>query len=172
MKKKLIIIVSLIIILLVLLIPIPRHLKDGGTVEYNALLYKVTKYHQLVEDSDFGYIEGTQIKILGIEIYNSVKGKNNKAESNEQNKTIDENKINERIVKINGKLYYENKEAEKFSPTCGTMDGYITSHVKSDEIPTEDNQSNFEGDYGYQYVYKNIMIVLTEEGWITFKSKK
>ena len=155
MKKKLIIIVSLIIILLVLLIPIPRHLKDGGTVEYNALLYKVTKYHQLVEDSDFGYIEGTQIKILGLEIYNSVKGKNNKAESNEQNK-----------------IYYENKEAEKFSPTCGTMDGYITSHVKSDEIPTEDNQSNFEGDYGYQYVYKNIMIVLTEEGWITFKSKK
>lgn len=172
MKKKLIIIDSLIIILLVLLIPIPRHLKDGGTVEYNALLYKVTKYHQLAEDSDFGYIEGTQIKILGIKIYNSVKGKNNKTESNEQNKTIEKNKINERIIKINGKLYYEDKEAEKFSPTCGTMDGYITSHVKSDEIPIEDNQSNFKGDYGYQYNYKDIIVVLTEEGWVTFNSKK
>lgn len=166
MKKKLIIIATIIIVLLVLLIPIPNHLKDGGTVEYKALLYKVTKYHQLVEDSDFGYIEGTQIKILGIEIYNSVKGQNDKTKTNE------ENTVNERIIRVDGILYYEDSEAEKFNPTCGTMDGHITSHVKPNEIPTEDNQSNFEGDYGYQYNYTNTIVICTEEGWIPFKSKE
>ncbi len=46
MKKKTTIIV-IIALLIILLIPIPMHLKDGGTVEYKALLYKVSKVHRL-----------------------------------------------------------------------------------------------------------------------------
>ena len=44
MKKK-IIIISVVIILVVLLFPIRNQLKDGGTVEYKALVYKVSKVH-------------------------------------------------------------------------------------------------------------------------------
>ena len=52
-------------------------LKDGGTIEYKALLYKVSNVHSLasMEDMETGkeYNEGTIIEILGFEIYNSVK---------------------------------------------------------------------------------------------------
>ncbi len=76
MKKK-VIIVTVIVVLLILLVPIPMHLKDGGTVEYKALLYKISKVHSLtsVEEMENGkqYKEGIIVKILGFEIYNNVK---------------------------------------------------------------------------------------------------
>ncbi len=75
MKKK-VIIVMVIVVLLILLVPIPIHLKDGGTVEYKALLYKISKVHSLasVEEMENGkqYNEGIIVKILGFEIYNNV----------------------------------------------------------------------------------------------------
>ena len=77
MKKRLITI-GIIIILLVLLIPIPTHLKDGGSIKYNALTYQITKVHSLKtifeeETSGKKYNEGIIIKILGFEIFNNVK---------------------------------------------------------------------------------------------------
>lgn len=74
MKKK--VIIGLCILLaFVLLLPIPRHLKDGGTVEYNAILYSVQTVHTLNFDleSEQTYLEGTIIEVLGIEIFNNVK---------------------------------------------------------------------------------------------------
>lgn len=71
MKKKLII-VSIIIIALILLIPIPMKLKDGGSIEFKAILYKITKYHRLSStEEDVKYIDGITIEILGKEIYNN-----------------------------------------------------------------------------------------------------
>ena len=58
MKKKLII----IIIILILFIPIPLHLKDGGTIEFKALLYQVSKVHKLNTNSPNGYDTGFIIK--------------------------------------------------------------------------------------------------------------
>lgn len=72
MKKK-IITACILIVVLILLIPIPIHLKDGGTVEYNALSYKISKVHRVVEDSENGYENGIIIEIFGIELYNNVK---------------------------------------------------------------------------------------------------
>ncbi|MEG0913560.1 MAG: hypothetical protein RSD35_06930 [Oscillospiraceae bacterium] len=75
MKKK-IITVIIIVIALILLIPIPMRLKDGGTVEYKSLLYKISDVHSLalMQDMENGkeYNEGIIIEILGFEIYNSV----------------------------------------------------------------------------------------------------
>ena len=71
MKKKTIIIVCVIIAVLVLLVPIPMHLKDGGSVKYSALLYSVTDVHRMDPVTD-GYEDGTIIKILGFEVYNNV----------------------------------------------------------------------------------------------------
>ena len=51
MKKKNIILIVIIIIFIIMLIPIPVRLKDGGSVEYRAILYKYTKIHRLNEKS-------------------------------------------------------------------------------------------------------------------------
>lgn len=72
MRKKAII-VMVIIVLFILLIPTPMHLNDGGTVEYKALLHKVSKVHRLTGDLEKMYEGGTTIEILGIEIFNNVK---------------------------------------------------------------------------------------------------
>ena len=68
MKKKKIIIIVAIIIFILMLIPIPNQLKDGGSVEYNAILYQYTKIHRLNEKSATGYEDGWNLKILGIQV--------------------------------------------------------------------------------------------------------
>lgn len=71
MKKKIVIIILLILV--ILMFPIPFHLKDGGTVEYKALTYKISKVHKLDLNKDSKYKKGTIIEIFGIEVYNDVK---------------------------------------------------------------------------------------------------
>ena len=70
MKKKKIILILIIIILM--LIPIPTKLKDGSSTEYKSLLYSITKYHIINQDSIKGYDDGFKIKILGITIYDNI----------------------------------------------------------------------------------------------------
>lgn len=72
MKKK--VIAGLCVLLAaVLLFPITYHLKDGGTVVYKAVLYKVHKVHQVgPPDSERAFLEGTIIEILGVEVFNNV----------------------------------------------------------------------------------------------------
>ena len=72
MKKKIITLV-VIILLVLLLFPIPMKLKDGGTIEYKAILYQVSDVHKINVNSKSGYDTGIIIKILGFEVYNSVK---------------------------------------------------------------------------------------------------
>ncbi len=79
-KNKKIIIVVVVIVLLILLFPIRNQLKDGGTVEYKALVYKVSKVKRLISIEEMEqegkikeYEHGIVIEILGFEIYNNVK---------------------------------------------------------------------------------------------------
>ena len=60
--------------------PIRNQLKDGGTVEYKALVYKVSKVKKLISKEEMEregkikkYDHGIIIEILGFEIYNNVK---------------------------------------------------------------------------------------------------
>jgi len=71
MKKKRLIVIAIIFVLVVLLTPIRINIKDGGSVSYKALVYEVTKIHQLtIEENDVKpYIDGLEIKILGITVY-------------------------------------------------------------------------------------------------------
>ena len=75
MKKKAIIIVC-VLLAIVLLFPIPMRLRDGGTIQYKAILYTVSDVHSLatVEEQEAGkeFNEGIIIEILGFEIFNSV----------------------------------------------------------------------------------------------------
>ena len=68
MKKKVMIGIC-VLLAIVLLVPIPMRLKDGGTVVYRAVLY-----HRLgaVDTAEDEYLEGMIVRILGMEVYNSV----------------------------------------------------------------------------------------------------
>lgn len=70
-KAKAIRTVFTVIFAVLLFVPFPIRYKDGGTVSYRALLYSVTKRHELVFDE--GYYVGTEIKILGFEVFSNVK---------------------------------------------------------------------------------------------------
>ena len=65
-KKKILII--LIILIVLMLIPFPNRIKDGGSIEYKAILYKYTKIHRLNEKSSTGYEDGWELEILGIRV--------------------------------------------------------------------------------------------------------
>ena len=71
MKKVLIII--LILVALILLFPIRGQFKDGGSVEYRAILYTVYKVHSLYGGPDTGmlYVEGIIVEFLGHQVYNN-----------------------------------------------------------------------------------------------------
>ena len=73
MKKKAMIGIC-VLLAIVLLVPIPMRLKDGGTVVYHAVLYQVEDIHRLaaVDTAEDEYLEGMIVRILGMEIYNSV----------------------------------------------------------------------------------------------------
>ena len=78
MKKK-VIIVLIVAILLILLFPIRSQLRDGGTVEYKAVLYKVSKVSRLISREEMeaegkvkDYDKGIIIEVLGFEIFNNV----------------------------------------------------------------------------------------------------
>ena len=73
MKKKAMIGIC-VLLAIVLLVPIPMRLKDGGTVVYHAVLYQVEDVHRLgaVDMAEDEYLEGMIVRILGMEVYNSV----------------------------------------------------------------------------------------------------
>ena len=61
MKKKVIVRI-IIVVMLLLFVPIPLHLKDGGTVVYRAVLYKLTKYHKIAMDTTVETEAGTIVE--------------------------------------------------------------------------------------------------------------
>ena len=71
MKRKIFAVIVIVIVMVILLTPIRMNLKDGGSVRYKALLYEVTKIHQLAPDRDGvkPYIDGFEVKIFGITVY-------------------------------------------------------------------------------------------------------
>lgn len=78
MKKKVIILIY--VILVIMLIPVRLQLKDGGTVEYKSILYKVSKVHRLIDN---GFDIGTEIRILGFKVFDNVESVYDKKELKE-----------------------------------------------------------------------------------------
>lgn len=70
-KKRALLVIAVVLVLALLLTPIPLGLKDGGSVRFKALVYEVTKIHQFPSetDADYEYIEGIEVKILGVTVY-------------------------------------------------------------------------------------------------------
>lgn len=69
-------VIIIILICAALLVPIPVGYKDGGTVEYNAVLYTVRKVHRISYDYENpkvgGYAIGTQVRLLFWTVYDDV----------------------------------------------------------------------------------------------------
>ncbi len=66
MKRKIAIAAIIVVVLAILLVPAPIHYKDGGSVEYRAITYSVTKYHRISPYGRVAFLEGWKIEILGI----------------------------------------------------------------------------------------------------------
>ena len=71
MKAKKLAVIAAVVVLLVLFTPIRMNLKDGGSVRYKSLVYEVTKIHQHAPNFEGvkPYIDGFEIKILGITVF-------------------------------------------------------------------------------------------------------
>ena len=82
-KNKKVIVRLIIVVMLLLFVPIPLHLKDGGTVVYRAVLYKLSINQKIAMDTtveteagtivESGHHVGWGIEFLGMEIFNNTK---------------------------------------------------------------------------------------------------
>lgn len=68
------------------------------------------------------------------------------------------------MVMVDGVLYLDTGYTNTAAKQCGTPDGTITSAVPGYEEPTENDQSNFGTDIGYQYGQREGTVELLLEG--------
>jgi len=80
MKKNNFVTAMILLALAVLLFPIRTQLKDGGTVQYTAAMYRVSKVHRLISIEEMEqegkvkeFDDGITVELLGFEIFNNVK---------------------------------------------------------------------------------------------------
>ena len=59
-------------------------------------------------------------------------------------------KVPVRILRLDGKLYYETKYPCQTEGRCGTMDGNFEKTAEEFEVPQNDNESNFSDASAYQ----------------------
>ena len=72
--KKVFVTITVILLIAIFIVPIPLHLKDGGTVKYQAVLYSISDVHRLAStEDDVAYEDGIIVEVLGFEVYNNVK---------------------------------------------------------------------------------------------------
>jgi hypothetical protein len=73
MKKRWIKLCAAVLVL-ALLMPVYREADDGGTREYAAVLYRIRLRHTMTRQENVcGYMTGTEVNILGIEVYSDVR---------------------------------------------------------------------------------------------------
>lgn len=54
------------------------------------------------------------------------------------------------LVMVDGQLYQDTGRESTLTGRCGVLDGEISSAVSSQEVPSENGQSNFGTGFGYQ----------------------
>ena len=70
-RKKKIVIISAIVCVVLLLVPIPLQVKDGGTMTYNAVLYRIVVWNKIDDTKPDGYKTGTEIHFFPQNFKNS-----------------------------------------------------------------------------------------------------
>lgn len=74
-----------------------------------------------------------------------------------------------RMIKVDGKLYYDSGKVSDITPRCGTLDGELKQVGAEHEIPQNDNECNFEGAAGYQNATSITKEILINGEWVIFK---
>ncbi len=74
-----------------------------------------------------------------------------------------------RMIKVDGKLYYDTDEESEVTARCGTLDGNLTKAGKEYEIPQNNNECNFDGAEGYQNFSEVAKEVLINNEWVIFR---
>ena len=149
MKKK-VILITIILIAIILLFPIPMRLNDGGSIEYRALLYKITDYHKLAPiESDTWYIDGIGIEIFSVEIFNSTENKPETLEVvTERIKLKDVKFINlkdkntNELAKFNGILYGKSNLLIDYAGDLTKSIGKIDYLIGEEYLPQLNRETN------------------------------
>ena len=145
MKNKKVIILIVVIIALILLFPIPMFLNDGGSIEYRALLYTVTKYHKLAPIGS-EYIDGIGIEILGVEIFNNTIIEEHTV-TEERIKLSElkikvENASTNELVKFNGNIYGKSFMVIDYAGDLNKSIGEIDFLIEEKYFPQLDGETN------------------------------
>ncbi|MBE6877583.1 MAG: hypothetical protein E7488_00200 [Ruminococcaceae bacterium] len=74
-------------------------------------------------------------------------------------------------VMVDGVLYYDTNTETPNIPSCGLMDGEITSTVESWQLPEKNDQSNFGTGYSYQYGTEKTVVLYINGKRILFKAE-
>lgn len=149
MKKKNILIIAIIVLLLVvLLFPFKiNQLKDGGTVEYKALLYKLTDYHKFGTDTE--YVEGIKFEILGKEIFNNLtmhhierNPETDKKVKLKDLKITAKNVDTTKLVKFDGVLYGKSNALIDYAGDLNKSIGKIDFLIGEEYMPELNGETN------------------------------
>lgn len=122
-----------------------NELKDGGTIEYKALLYTITDYHKIApEGSKTGYLEG-----IKIEIFNSLEKKTETTTTNNEERIkIEDLKIRAenidttKLVKFEGILYGKPNEFIDYAGDLNKSIGKIDLLIGEEYLPQLDGETN------------------------------
>lgn len=72
-------------------------------------------------------------------------------------------------VRVDGVLYYATGEPSTLTARCGTWDGVIETTVPEDELPQEDDSSNFGTGYPYQFAAEDSIELNIDGQWMVFR---
>jgi hypothetical protein len=148
MKKKNILIIAIIVLLVILLFPFKiNRLRDGGTVEYKALLYKLTDYHKFGTDTE--YVEGIKFEILGKEIFNNTTmyhiEKNPETDKKVKLKDLKitaKNVDTTKLVKFDGVLYGKSNALIDYAGDLNKSIGKIDFLIGEEYMPELNGETN------------------------------
>lgn len=161
-KTGLIIVIAVIILILagVLLFPVTRRLKDGGTVEYNAILYSVKKIRS-VDSVAGGFQVGTKVRILFWNVYDDVAlvpfEKTEEPVEIEETGVVIEKASEDNNVLLH--IEYQpggEMSREEFEELCVSFDVSFTGEVKN--IKTGEEKQLSEEDFKTVNDYANDII--------------
>ena len=161
MKNKKVWKIVIIIIALILLFPIPLRLKDGGSIEFKAILYSVTKYHQLNLEVDGGYVNGIGIEILGAKILDTRTRKTETITATEERTKLKDLKIKAegtditKLVKFDDKLYGKSYALIDWTGDLNKSIGKIDYLIENEYLPIIDGETNTEEFYEANVIEAN-----------------
>lgn len=75
------------------------------------------------------------------------------------------------LVMVDGQLYQDTGRESTLTGRCGVLDGEITSAVGNQEVPSQNDQSNFGTGFGYQIGAElDTIEVYLNEKWMVFEA--